>query len=345
MRFLSDASAQKVNRATIEQENALMSSQQPATEPTDVTIERLEEEDLVAADHIFRLAFGTFIGVPDPAQFHAGVDYIQTRWRANPDAAFAAKIQGKLVGTNFATNWGSVAFFGPLTIHPDYWDRGIGKRLMQPIMDLFSTWGTVHAGLFTFAQSQKHVGLYQRFGFWPRFLTAIMSSPVKPIKESSGTLFSDVSPPDREECLQTCSGLTNEIYEGLNVEREIVAIENQNLGDTVMLWDDSKLVGLAVCHCGPGTEAGPDTCYVKFGAVRPGAKAPTNFSRLLSACETLAGKRGLGRLVAGVNTARIEAYQQMIAFGFRTDFQGVEMHRPNEAGYSRPGVFVIDDWR
>ncbi len=33
------------------------------------------------------------------------------------------------------------------------------------------------------------------------------------------------------------------------------------------------------------------------------------------------------------------------ARGFRTEFQGVAMHHPNEEGYSRPGVYVIDDWR
>src|SRR5688572_3110270 len=146
-----------------------MSSQQPATEALDVSIERLREEDLPEADRIFRLAFGTFMGLPDPAQFHAGGDYIRTRWITDSGAAFAARTQGRLVGTNFGTNWGSVGFFGPLTIHPDYWDRGIGKLLMEPIMALFSQWRTTHAGLFTFAQSQKHVGLYQRFGFWPRF--------------------------------------------------------------------------------------------------------------------------------------------------------------------------------
>jgi len=25
--------------------------------------------------------------------------------------------------------------------------------------------------------------------------------------------------------------------------------------------------------------------------------------------------------------------------------QGVVMSRPNEAGYNRPGVYLIDDWR
>jgi len=325
-----------------------MSSQQTATEAIDVSIEHLREEDLLEADRIFRLAFGTFMGHPDPAQYRAGADFIRTRWITDPGAAFAARTQGRLVGTNFATNWGSVGFFGPLTIHPDYWDRGIGKLLMEPIMALFSQWRTTHTGLFTFAQSQKHVGLYQRFGFWPRFLTAMMSK-AKPTGESIGAspvkLFSSLSPEDRATALKACNELTGEIYEGLSVEREIISIAKQQLGDTVLVWEDSRLVALGVCHCGAGTEAGPDVCYVKFGAARPGASATANFDRLLSACETLAAQQGLAKLVAGVNTARIEAYEQMLAMGFRTEFQGVEMHRPNEPGYSRPGAFVIDDWR
>jgi hypothetical protein len=43
-------------------------------------------------------------------------------------------------------------------------------------MDYFEKLGTKHIGLFTWAQSPKHLGLYQRFGFWPRFLTAIMAT-------------------------------------------------------------------------------------------------------------------------------------------------------------------------
>jgi len=66
---------------------------------------------------------------------------------------------------------------------------------------------------------------------------------------------------------------------------------------------------------------------------------------LLSACETLAARCGQSRLLAGVNTARVEAYQQMIERGFKTAMQGVAMHRPNEPGYSQPGFFVLDDWR
>lgn len=312
----------------------------------DVTVRPLREDDLDAADHIVRLAFGTFLGLPEPTAFMGDAGHVRSRWRADPAAAFAAEVGGELVGSNFATHWGSVGFFGPLSIRPDVWDRGVGKRLMAPIMDCFANWGTVHAGLFTFAHSQKHVGLYQNFGFWPHFLTAIMSKPVQPMGQTlRWSRFSEVQAGARKSILSACRELTDEIYPGLDVSREITAVAAQALGDTVLLWGDMGLVGLAVCHCGPGTEAGGGTCYVKFGAARPGPTVVQDFGRLLEACEEMAAERGLARLVAGVNTARHEAYRVMLERHFRTDMQGVSMHRPNEAGYNRPGVLLIDDWR
>ena len=319
-------------------------SAQDTTSP--VSVRALQESDLSTADHIMRLAFGTFLGLPDPASFMGDASYVRTRWKANPDAAFAAEINNEVVGSNFATNWGSVGFFGPLTIRPDLWDRGVGKRLMEPVMECFEKWQTKHAGLFTFAHSQKHIGLYQKFGFYPRFLTAIMSKPVELTGRASvWTKFSDAPTSERAAILEACRELTDAIYEGLDVGHEIRAVADQKLGDTVLLWNDSKLTGLAVCHSGAGTEAGSGVFYVKFGAARPGGDAERNFSRLLDACEQIASSQSLSRLAAGVNIARHEAYRQMLARGFRTDLLGVAMAKPNEAGYNRPGVYVIDDWR
>jgi len=313
---------------------------------TKVTIRPLEETDLAEADRIMRLAFGTFLGLPDPMAFMGDAAYIPTRWLANPNGAFAAEVGGELIGSNFATNWGSVGFFGPLTIRPDYWDRGVGKRLLEPIIELFNKWGTTHAGLFTFAHSQKHVGLYQKFGFWPRFLTAIMSKPIEHTKDSHPwARFSEVPASERDAVLSACRELTNALYEGLDIGLEIRAIAIRDLGDTILLWDDGRLVGMAACHIGPGTEAGSSICYIKFGAVRPGPTAEQDFSRLIDACEEMASSGKLSRLVAGVNTARHEAYRQMLARGFRPFVQGVVMSRPNEAGYNRPGIYLIDDWR
>ena len=312
----------------------------------DIGIRPLRQSDMPAADHIFRLAFGTFLGLPDPTMFYGDADLIRTRYLADPTAAFAADVDGELVGSNMVTNWGSVGFFGPLTVRPDLWDRGIANRLLEPTMELFASWGTKHAGLFTFAHSPKHIYLYQKFGFWPRFLISVMSIPVRqPAAVAPWSTYADVPEGQRGEALSACREVTGAIYEGLDVQREIRAAEAQGLGDTVLLADNAGLVGLAVCHYGPGSEAGSDVCYVKFGAVRPGPTAGQAFDRLLDACEALAAERGMSRLVCGVNTARHEAYRRMVARGFRADLQGVTMERPNEPGYNRPDVYLIDDWR
>lgn len=311
-----------------------------------ISIRPLEERDLPAADRIFRLAFGTFLGLPDPMTFAGDADYVATRWRAEPVGAVAAEANGELVGSNFASRWGSFGFFGPLTVRPDLWDQGVARQLLRRTMDIFAEWGTRHVGLFTFPQSPKHIALYQRFGFWARFLTPLMAKPVEaPARRVEWSRFSEMSPNERDASLRACRAITNAIYEGLDLEREVRSIELQGLGDTVLLRDRGGVAGLAVCHCGAGTEAGSGACFVKFGAVRPGAEAPVLFGQLLDACEDFAAGRGLGRVEAGVNMARHEAHRMMVARGFRTVLQGVAMQRPNEAAFNRPGVYVLDDWR
>jgi predicted N-acetyltransferase YhbS len=120
-----------------------------------VNVRPMIETDHVDADRIFRMAFGTFLGLPDPMAFAGDADYIRTRWAAAPEAALTAEIDGQVVGSNFATRWGSVGFFGPLTVDPPVWDRGVARRLMDNTMEIMDSWGLTHAGLFTFSTVQS----------------------------------------------------------------------------------------------------------------------------------------------------------------------------------------------
>jgi hypothetical protein len=177
-----------------------------------VSIRPLQEGDLDTADRVMRMAFGTFLGAPDPMMVFGDADYVRSRFVAEPSWAFAADLDGEVVGSNSATRWGSFGFFGPLTVRENR--RGGQRRV-----------------------------LYQ------------------------------------------------------------------------------------------------------VGAVRPGPDAGEHFERLLDACEDLAGERGVERIIAGVNVARHNAYRRLLARGYRTFLQGVAMQRPNEPGYCRPNVYVIDDLR
>jgi len=306
----------------------------------------MQEPDVREADRIFRLAFGTYLGLPDPLQFAGDADWVGTRRRTEPSAAFVAERDGAVVGSILAVHWGSVAFFGPLTVRPDLWDQGIARQLLEPMMARFAEWQVTHAGLFTFAQSAKHVSLYGRFGFHPRFLTALMAKGVAPSATADAwTTFGTLPEADRDQALASCRDLASTLHPGLDLGTDIAAVTTRRLGDTVLAGPAERPIGMALCHVGTATEAGADTCYVKFGAVRPGADAARDFDLLLDACETFAVRHGAKTIVAGTNLAREDAYRHMRSRGFRTVLQGVAMHRPNEPGYSRPEIWALDDWR
>jgi len=305
----------------------------------------MRESDFPMAREIFRVAFGTFIGVPDPQSFAADREYISTRWKMDPSSVFAAEVDGALAGSNFVTRWGSFGFFGPLTVRPEFWNRGVAQALLRPTMDLFDSWGVRDAGLYTFSNSAKHLALYQKFGFWPRFLTAFMSAPAAAAGDVSWAAWSQLAETDRPAVLAACRELTGSFFDGLDVSREITAVAELGLGEILLLWSGDSLDAFAVCHCGEGTEAGCGNCYLKFAAARSGDQAERAFERLLAACQGFAAERGLERVQGGVNTARCQAYRSMLRCGFQIIDLGVAMFRGDSAAYNRPEVYAIDDWR
>ena len=292
-------------------------------------------------------AFGTFLGAPDPEKFWADRDYVYGRFGAEHVAAFAVDLDGKLAGSNFATRWGSVGFFGPNTVRPTAQGEGCGKALVEAVSNQFEEWGVSHAGLCTFPQSPLHIALYGKFGFRARFLTSIM---VAPAKSTGGpgpwSRYSELAEGERPAVEAACRELTEMLYGGLDLGAEMRTVAARDLGDTLLLWEGaSQLAGFAVCHWGSASEAGEGCCFVKFGAVRPGARDAERFSALLDGCASLAAAIGMPNLLAGISLGREEAYLQMVARDFRAAINVVTMHRPNEAAYSRPGFYVLDDLR
>jgi GNAT superfamily N-acetyltransferase len=270
----------------------------------------LKESELGEADRIVRLAFGTFFGLANPLECMGDRHFMTPRWRSSNVKVIAAREGDRLVGSNVITRWGSFGFFGPLTVQPEYWDRGVAQRLMEATMTTFDRWGVRHTGLYTFAHSAKHVGLYQKFGYWPRYLTGVMTLAPDGVRSEyakAPMVLSALKKSERESAIEACGRLTHRIDKGLDL-------------------------------------GGEKTCYVKFGAARGGAGAAERFDRMLVACEAFASSRG-ATVEAGVNMAREDAYRCLRSRGYRVDKQGVAMQRPHLEGFNRADAFVIDDWR
>ena len=99
------------------------------------------------------------------------------------------------------------------------------------MIERFAEWGIEHAGLFTWSHSPKHTYLYQKFGFWARFLNAIMSKSVverlmagADEPEPRWSRFSGLSEGDRERTLKACGDVTGAVYDGPDVSGEIRAV-------------------------------------------------------------------------------------------------------------------------
>ena len=307
----------------------------------------LGEDELGEADVIYRRAFGTYRSLPDPLAYDGDAQVVRCRWAADPEAALALFDDGALAGSNFVTRWGSVGLFGPLTVDPSRQGRGLAHPLVEAALRLLEGPQVSFRGLVTFAESPKHVALYQRFGYWPAGLAVMMSKPVAWGAEvpSGAEFLGRLSPDGQAEALSSCRELTDSVFSGFDVTGEILSVGEQGTGETVLSREGSSVAGLAVCHTGAGSEAGSGRASVKFAAVRPGAGGAVRLGRLLEGVEAWAASAGAGVVVAGTGSGRVGAWEMLRGAGYRPFLQGVSMHQDRHPGYDREDVFVLDDWR
>lgn len=317
--------------------------------PNSIKIGPLKKTEVAEADRIFRLAFSTFLGIPE-GDFMDDRDLIASRFHARHVKALAARENGRLIGTNFLVEWGRFAFFGPLTVLPEYWDKGIAQKLLLATVALFDKEKLRRTALFTFPHSTKHVCLYNKFGYWPQHLTALMKHTPEPATTaSSGASGSSVhlstlSRAVREEAISACRKLAGRIDKGLDLTEEIRALLKQRIGEVILTYTRNTLDGFAIACYGPGSEGGTQLCYLKFAAVRGGDGAGERFDSLLDAIDTFARPRAVP-IEAGVNFACDDAYRRMRVHGYRTFAQGVAMQRPNVPGFYRSDAYVLSDLR
>lgn len=308
------------------------------------TIRPMQEGDVARVGEISRDAFKSFLGIPD--WMLSDADFVQSRFKTEPSGSFVAHVGEELVGAVFIVNWGTAAVCGPVIVKPRGWTGGAGGLLVETILGRAREWQTRLYRAYTFANSPKHVGFFHKLGFYPGYLSALMTTPIKKpgrAWQSNWSRLGELSGSQRDEALAAARELTGSVFEGLDVTGEMQAISAHALGDTVCVWEGSRLVGLALCHVGKHTEAGTNTCKIRFAAVRDGDEAA--FDATMDASEAYAAHRGVGRLVLGINTGRRRAYQRLLTRNFQVSELGVDLQIPDVPGYNHANAFVVDDGR
>jgi predicted N-acetyltransferase YhbS len=324
-----------------------------------IKIRRVRKGDLSKVRDVIEQAFGDYferlLGTR-PRQVFGGAQYVHHRWLMEPWGCFVAEENdGKIIGAVVAVMWGTVGLVGPLAVLTNYQNQDIGQQLLRAAQEFFDENRAALTGVVTYPSSPRHLYLYHKFGYKPMSLVAIMIRAVDrppaggPPRASKSSLavrrFSALEESKKKSMLLKVRKITNGIYRGLDLGKEIEIVDGLALGDTFLLESGRELVGFAVVHTPGVSEAPLGSLYVKYLAIDRALRKAEHFDHFLSALEHVAREMGLGRLIVPVYSAYFAAYQTLVERGYQIDYTMVRMKRGKQEDYEDPDDFVLDDWR
>ena len=114
-----------------------------------------------------------------------------------------AERDGKIIGSNFLDERGTVVGIGPITVEPAVQNQGVGRRLMQAVIDRAASRGAPSVRLCQATFHRRSLCLYTTLGFRTRELLSCMNGP--PLKRNlPGYHVRAATLPDLAACNAVC---------------------------------------------------------------------------------------------------------------------------------------------
>lgn len=324
-----------------------------------IKIRRVRKGDLSKVRDVIEQAFGDFferqVGTR-PRQVFGGAQYVHHRWLMEPWGCFVAEEgDGKIVGAALAVMWGTLGLVGPVAVLTSYQNQDIGQQLLAACQEFFDENRATLQGVATYPYSPKHLVLYQKFGYRPKGLIVVTSKHLDRLDGASALRtarpglgvrrYSSLDEARKKPVMLKFRRITNAIWRGMDVGKEIEIVDGLALGDTLLLEKGRELIGFAVVHMPPNSEAPHGAAFVKFLAIDSRHRKPEHLHVLLGAVEEMAAAAQLGQVVAPVYTYYWAAYQALLERGYHVDFTMVRMKRGKQEDHEDAGSLVLDDWR
>lgn len=129
-----------------------------------------------------RICFEAFKSIADQHNFPPDFPSVEvatellTTFLAHPAIySVVAEAGGEIVGSNFLDERAAIAGVGPITVDPKTQNSGIGRRLMQAVLDRAAERKFVGVRLLQSAYHSRSLSLYASLGFIPREPIACMN--------------------------------------------------------------------------------------------------------------------------------------------------------------------------
>ena len=91
--------------------------------------------------------------------------------------AVVAEDEGRIVGSNFADQSSQIAGIGPVSVDPMVQNQGVGRSLMQAVVDHFAARNFPGIRLAQAAYHNRSLCLYTKLGFRTREPLSVMQGP------------------------------------------------------------------------------------------------------------------------------------------------------------------------
>jgi len=324
-----------------------------------IKIRRVRKGDLSKVRDVIEQAFGDFferqVGTR-PRQVFGGAQYVHHRWLMEPWGCFVAEEgDGKIVGAALAVIWGTLGLIGPVAVLTSYQNQDIGQQLLSACQEFFDENRATLQGVATYPYSPKHLVLYQKFGYRPKGLIVVTSKhldrrdavqPAKPARVGLAVRrYSSLDEARKKPVMLKFRRITNGIWRGMDVGKEVEIVDGLALGDTLLLEKGREMIGFAVVHMPPNSEAPHGAAFVKFLAIDQRHGKPEHLHALLAEVEEMAAAAQLSQVVAPVYTYYWAAYQVLLERGYHVDFTMVRMKRGKPDDHEDASSMVLDDWR
>jgi len=287
------------------------------------SIRTMQEDDLDRVIEIEAAAFSAWY-----KQVRGGEEDIPRRTRTNvrscltkdPEGCFVAKEDGRAVGFILSRTWGGVGWFGTFSVLPEWQGQGIGKQLVAASLGYLRRRPGRVIGLSTMPESPYNLGLYLKLGFQVRHLTLFLSKSLEQPPEGAVHLprWSETDPATQERWLAELREASDRIHPGLDYSKEIVVTAQYDQGETVVLTEDGRAVGMAVVWLTSGRQ-GQEAAYgnTQVLALDPVHTDVDRFRALLTGAESMVRAHGLEEIIVPVNGRHTWALGQLLRWDYR----------------------------
>ena len=265
-----------------------------------------------------------------------------------PEGCFIAEEEDRVVGFIFSRTWGTTGWFGTFAVLPEYQGNGIGKQLIAASLDYLCRDPQRVIGLETMPESPSNLGLYSKMGFRIRFLTLLLSKNLEPSDEIKTELpcWSQADQGTRKRWLADLREATDGIHPGLDYTKEITSTARHGFGETLVLTDDSKAIGMSIVWLISSRENwNEEQANVQILTMHPDHTNAETFHRLLDATETMARSQGKQKITLPVNGQHTRALEELLRWDYLVDRAMVRMVLEHtDEGPSTDGLVNLVRW-